>query len=180
MRGVIEGLASPHPLAATLPALYQENDDFAVRFCEALDEVLAPVLLALDNIDAYVDPLTAPSDFLEWLAAWVGIDLDETWPDVKQREQVKNAVELYRWRGTKKGLSDVIELYAGVKPEIEDNGGTVASDGPQGPLPGTPRPHVRITVRVPAGRDVDEGRLHDLVSTAKPAHVPHTIEVVRS
>jgi phage tail-like protein len=179
VRGLIEGLNSPHPLGETLPAMYQQEDDFALRFTDALDEVIAPVMLALDNLDAYLDPMLAPRDFLEWMANWVGIDLDETWPEHKQREQVRSAVNLYRWRGTKKGLADVIRLYCDVEPEIIDNGGTSYSDGPTGPLPGSATPSLHVRVTVPAGRDIDESRLHELVSTAKPGHLPHTIEVIR-
>ncbi len=180
MRGLIEGLTSPHPIGETLPALFQEEDDFALRFTGALDEVIAPVLMALDNLDAYFDPMLAPPDFLEWMATWVGIDLDETWPEHKQRDQVRNAVHLYRWRGTKKGLADVIRLYCDVEPEILDNGGTSYSEGPTGPLPGSPTPSLHVRITLPEGHDIDESRLHDLVTTAKPAHLPHTIEVVRA
>ena len=42
-----------------------------------LDQVLAPVFSTLDGLEAYVDPGTAPSDFLDWLASWVGIELDQ-------------------------------------------------------------------------------------------------------
>jgi len=180
VRGLIEGLSSSHPLGDTLPALFQQEDDFALRFTAALDEVIAPVLLALDNLDAYFDPMLAPHDFLEWLATWVGIDLDETWPEDKQREQVRSAVNLYRWRGTKKGLADVIRLYCDVEPEIIDNGGTSYSEGPTGPLPGSPAPSLHVRVTVPSGRDIDESRLHELVSTAKPAHLAHSIEIIRT
>ena len=178
MRGLVEGLGSPHPLGESLPAMYQENDEFALRFTEALDEVIAPVLLALDNLDAYFDPLVAPRDFLDWLAGWVGIQLDETWPEKKQREQVKNAVELYRWRGTRKGLEDVIELYAGVRPEVTDNGGTIATSAINQPLPGSPDLMLTVTLRVPPDVDIDEGRVNDLIMEAKPAHVPHQLVVV--
>jgi phage tail-like protein len=160
--------------------MFQQEDDFALRFTAALDEVIAPVLLALDNLDAYFDPMLAPPDFLEWMANWVGIDLDETWPEHKQREQVRSAVDLYRWRGTKRGMADVIRLYCDVEPEIIDNGGTSFSEGSTGPLPGSPEPSLHVRVTVPPGRDVDESRLHELVSTAKPAHLPHTIEIVRA
>jgi phage tail-like protein len=179
MRGLIEGLESPHPLGETLPAMYQEHDEFALRFTQALDEVIAPVMLALDNLDAYFDPHVAPRDFLTWLAAWVGIELDETWPEEKQREQVKNAVELYRWRGTRKGLADVIELYIGVRPEVVDNGATTASSTPNEPLPGSPDLMLTVTLRVGPNVDVDEGRVNDLIMEAKPAHVPHQLVLVR-
>jgi len=160
--------------------MYQQEDDFALRFTAALDEVIAPVLLALDNLDAYFDPMLAPPDFLEWLATWVGIDIDETWPEHKQREQVRSAVDLYRWRGTKKGMTDVIRLYCDVEPEIIDNGGTSYSEGPTGPLPGSPTPSLLVRVTIPSGRDIDESRLHELVNTAKPAYLDHSIEIIRT
>src|SRR4051812_4883430 len=85
-RGTVAGLASPHSLAAALPALYQEDDrasthpNMAQRFTSAFDELLAPVFLCLDNVDAYLDPMLAPPDFVDWLAGWLGLDLDENWP----------------------------------------------------------------------------------------------------
>ncbi|MDQ1374536.1 MAG: hypothetical protein QOJ09_1874, partial [Actinomycetota bacterium] len=84
-----------------LPALYQD-DDFALRFTAGLDDVAAPALAVLDNLTAYFDPLLAPSDFLPWLAGWVGIALDENWPEARQRALVARAGELYRSRGTAK------------------------------------------------------------------------------
>ena len=61
MRGTVPGLASPHPLGETLPALYAD-DSFAQRLCQGLDEVLAPLLSTLDCLPAYLDPATAPAD----------------------------------------------------------------------------------------------------------------------
>ena len=180
MRGLIEGLQSPHPLGDTLPAMFQQDDEFALRFTAALDEVLAPIMLALDNVDAYLDPLTAPPDFLRWLAAWVGVELDETWSLERQRQQALQAVAQYRWSGTRRGLVDAIRLYLDVEPEVIDNGGTSFSELPGGPLPGSPQPDLLVRVTVPAGRDVDEARLNELVIQTKPAHVPHRIEVVRT
>ena len=71
MRALLPELPSPRPLALMLPALLQ-GDDFCVRFTEGLDPVLAPVFSTIDNLDAYTDPATTPSDFLTWLAGWFG------------------------------------------------------------------------------------------------------------
>ena len=48
MRGMVEELASPHPLTDTLPSMLQE-DPFAGSLCGSFDELLAPVLLTLDT-----------------------------------------------------------------------------------------------------------------------------------
>ena len=75
----MKALVSPHPLGAYLPALYQE-DEFAQRWTSGLDVVLAPIFHSMDNIEAYLDPRLAPADFLDWLASWMGLVADETWP----------------------------------------------------------------------------------------------------
>lgn len=179
MRGLIEGLTTPHELATALPAIFHE-DPFAMRLTAALDEVLAPELLAIDNIDAYLDPYTAPVDFLEWLSGWVGIVLDETWTVEQQRDMVARATRLYSLRGTREGLASTVALYTGAEPEIEDSGGTVVSFFADGPLPGSETPALLVRAHVAPGRTVEPQRLEHLVEAAKPAHLPHTIEIVQS
>jgi phage tail-like protein len=179
MRGPIEGLDSPHPLGTDLPGLFQE-DDFAQRFTSALDAVLAPVFCTLDNLEAYFDPCLAPSDFVAWLAGWVGLTLDENWPPERQRALIAEAAQLYRWRGTAKGLAAHVALYTGAEPEVVDSGGCNWSATPGGSLPGTTEARVTVRVRVPAPSAVDRRRLDAIVATAKPAHVVHEIEVLQS
>ena len=99
MRGLVPSLATPHPLGATLPGLYLD-DDFAQRFLSGLDDVVAPIFSTVDNFDSYLDPALAPDDFLEWLAGWVGIALDDSWDEGRRRAIVARATELYRMRGT--------------------------------------------------------------------------------
>ncbi|HEV8546612.1 MAG TPA: phage tail protein, partial [Candidatus Limnocylindrales bacterium] len=129
MRGSIAGLASPHPLGPALPAIYQ-GDDFAQAMLNALDEVLAPVVSTLDNLESYFDPHLTPDDFLTWLGSWVGIAIDETWSMERRREAVARAVELYRLRGTATGLAQQIEIHTGGTVEIVENGGTAWSIDP--------------------------------------------------
>src|SRR5262249_43431721 len=88
-------LGSPDPIVGMRPAVYQE-DEFTGRFTAGLDEVIAPVLAALDCLDAYVDPTVSPPDFLDWLASWVGIRLHEAIPLARRRILVANAVRLHR------------------------------------------------------------------------------------
>jgi len=173
---MVEGLPNPHPIGVALPAVFQE-DDFSQRFASAFDDVLAPVVATLDNTPAYLDPGLTPADFLEWLAGWVGAVLDENWPLERQRTFVAQAVELYRWRGTVKGLSALVALYAGVEPEIIDTGEVGWSPSPNGRVPGEPEPRMTIRLRVSDRSAVNVERLDAIVRAAKPAHVPHQIEL---
>jgi phage tail-like protein len=177
VRGLIEGLASPHPIGMLLPAAYLE-DNFAQRLTAGLDDVLAPVFATLTNLAAYVDPRVAPIDFVEWLAGWVGLALDQTWPPDRQRALIRQASDLYRLRGTAKGIAAHVALYLQIEPEIEESGGAAWSPVPGGSIPGAAVPSLKVRVRVPDPASVDVHRLDAVIRTAKPAHVLHDIEVV--
>jgi phage tail-like protein len=177
MRGTVPGLASPHPLGDTLPALYAD-DSFAQRLCQGLDEVLAPVLLALDCLPAYLDPATAPTDVLEWLATWVGVTAAAEMPITQRRELVAAAAQLYVSRGTLSAIRTAIELSTGQTPEIIESGGTAWSAETDAALPGGPDP--RVTMRLEAtDRSIDESLLRALITAFVPAHVPWRLELVR-
>lgn len=178
MRALVPGLASAHPLGPTLPAIYQD-DDFAQRFLDALDAVVAPIYSTLDNFDAYLDPWLTPDDFLSWLAGWVGIAFDERWDEGRRRAIVARAVELYRMRGTAVGLAGQVEIQTGGSVEIAENGATAWSVDAGGALPGSPEPLVVVRVTVADPKAVDPARLDALVAAAKPAHVLHRIELVK-
>lgn len=179
MRGTLDGLAPAQSLGSALPAVYQE-DDFTQRFLAGLDVVVAPVFAVIDNIDAYLDPDLAPPDFLTWLATWVGVAPDERWDEARTRAIVGSAVDLYRMRGTAAALQAQIELETGGQVEIIENGATGWSVDAAGELPGSPEPIIVVRVMVTDPRSIDPLRLDGLVARAKPAHVPHRIEVVKA
>jgi phage tail-like protein len=177
MRAGIPGIASPHPIGLALPALYLE-DDFVQRFTAALDEVIAPVLLTLDCLEAYLDPALAPDDFLDWLAGWIAAPVDEAWPVALRREVIGQAVELHRWRGTPQGVTAEIRLLTGGEVELTDSGGVSWSATPTGAPPADEPAQVRVRVRVADRSGVDQRRLREMVAHAVPAHVRTTVEVV--
>jgi phage tail-like protein len=174
-RRQVDGLAVRSPLGQALPAMFHE-DQFAQRLCDGLDAVLAPVPSTIDSFWAYLDPELAPLDFVEWLATWVGVELDQTWPEERRRELVASAVAFYSRRGTAAGLAELIELYTGVRPEIDDTGGVAWSAAPGTALPGSGQPVVTVRLEAEEG-SVDQRRLENIVVTNKPAHVAHRIEL---
>ena len=177
MRTGIHGLPTPHPIADHLPAVYLD-DDFTQRFTVALDEVLAPVFATLDGLPGYLDPRLSPPDFLDWLAGWVALEVDESWTQRQRRELVANAVELHRWRGTRRGLAAHVALLTGGAVEITDSGGCVSAGRPEGPLPGDGPARVLVRVRVADPENVDRQRLQAAVVASVPAHVAVTVEVL--
>ena len=108
-----------------LPSLYQDGD-FGMRFVGALEELLDPIVAILDALPAHFDPNFAPPDVLSLLAAWLGVDLDETQNIKHQREMVRRSAELARRRGTVRGLDLALKLhFPDVPMRVEDNGGVI-------------------------------------------------------
>jgi phage tail-like protein len=177
MRGTIDGLRSPAPLAASLPAMLRE-DPFARALCAGLDEVLAPVLLSLDAFPAYLDLTTTPDDTLPWLGQWVGMVVDSGEDLARQRGLLGSASALHAIRGTRRGIELAIEAALGLEAEVVETGAASWSATPGGDFPGEARPAVVVTVRAGEDDDLDEDRLDALVRSLKPAHVAHRILIV--
>lgn len=175
-RGLVPGLASPYPIGETLPGVFR-GDSFTQRWCAALDDVLAPIVATLDSFPAYLDPATAPEDLLPWLAGWMGIALDGHQSAERQRELVQIGVELLQWRGTARGIRAAVLALFDVDPELVESGGTTSSPQPGTALPGRDRPGLLVRLRVPRPDEFDVRRLDALVDMAKPAHLPHRVEI---
>lgn len=180
-RAAVPGLPSRYPIGELLPALYAD-DDLAQRFTAGLDTVLAPVLSTLDNLPAYVDPALAPADFLPWLASWVGVEADPAWPVELRRAVVARAVELHRWRGTRRGLVERLRLVCGVHAEVRDGGGATWSAEPGAALPPPPTGELLVRVwpvRADDGVDaVDAHRVLEVASASCPVHLTCRVEVL--
>ena len=70
--------------------------------------------------------------FVDWLAGWVALDLDESWSVAQRRELVARAVHVHRFRGTRKGLAEHVWLLTGGRVDVADSGGVTVSQRPSG------------------------------------------------
>ena len=185
MRGLVPDVRNRRSIGATLPAMLQE-DLFLQRFTAGLDDVLTPLSVTLDCLDRYVDPAIAPEDFLVWLAAWVGLELDPRWPVEVRRSLLRSVAEVQDTRGTATGLRDEVALLTGCEVVVCDPGGVAVSARSGGALPtdGSTGATAGVVVRVldpPADlRDPTSetrARLDRAVRAAVPAHLSVTVEV---
>ncbi|MEE1783207.1 phage tail protein [Streptomyces sp. SP17BM10] len=176
-RAAVPGLPSPHPIGELLPALFAD-DDFAQRFTAGLDTVLAPVFATLDNLPAYFGPRLAPADFLEWLATWVAVDVDPAWPEEVRRTMVGRAMELHRWRGTRRGLVERLRLVLGAGAEIADGGGVSWSTVPGAALPPAGGGEVLVRVWPLSGADLDAEQVLTVVRAGCPVHLTYRVEIL--
>lgn len=188
-----------HPnsaLLAQLPALYTESPSpisyrapyedrpFFERYLRGFDDALEPTQEMLANLALFFDPDETASDVLPWLSTWVSLVLDENWPQLKRRRLIKEAVELYRWRGTRWGLSRYLELYTGILPEINDQPFTGMRLGPgallgRSTVLGDVPPHTFVlTLAVTGPNQVNEQSVHEIIQASKPAHAAYELRIV--
>ncbi len=100
-----------------LPSIYRD-DELMGRFLMLFESFWEPVGRQIDGLSYYFDPEITPSEFLPWLASWIDLILDEQWPEDRRRKLLQSAIPLFRKRGTRQGLAEYLEIFAGVQPEI--------------------------------------------------------------
>jgi phage tail-like protein len=177
MRGTVDGLSTSTPLLTRLPGVLQD-DPFVELLCGVVDELLAPVLLTLDSLEAYVDPALTPEDFLPWLGGWVGFDAGAGWSAERTRHLIALATAMHAGRGTIEGVRFAVSVAAGsgASVVVEDTGGVSVSTVPDGRPPAGSRAGVSIEIRASesAGQEYQQ-RLRSVVAAAVPASVPFTV-----
>ncbi len=161
-------------LRAGLPAVYQESD-FGMRFIGGLEELLDPIVAVLDALPAHFDPDHAPRDILNLLAAWLGVDLDESQEIRHQREMVRRAADIGRKRGTVAGIELALSLaFPNVPLRVEDQGG-VRWSLDQHPVDAPP-PSFVVYCDKPVGEDVQAG-IARCIEQHKPVGTSYRLRV---
>ncbi|MCB8968568.1 MAG: phage tail protein I [Ardenticatenaceae bacterium] len=146
-----------------LPDIYWDKENtFIPRFLALLESILAPIEWNIDNFYLFLDPRTAPLSFLPWLANWFEITFDGSWDEAQMRTLLQEAHQIYRLRGTSWALSRVLEIYTGVKPEIDDTNKNLAA--------------YTFSVHIPLReRQVNRAMIEHIIDVNKPAHTSYTL-----
>jgi phage tail-like protein len=176
-----------------LPAVYH-RDELMGRFLMLFESFWDPIEKQVAQIPAYLDPRMTPRELLPWLASWFSLELDEYCPDAQRRDLVRQAMSLYRRRGTRTGLQDHLRAYTGEKVEVIEhraNNFVLGTEGKLGPgiaLGTQNRPHT-FTVVLETQPDLpgDEkgarnaseriAAIKRIIDAEKPAHTGYTLRV---
>lgn len=97
-----------------LPDIYREESDdssFLARFLSLFESVFVDMEAEIERRGKYFDPEQIPADSLSWLNEWLAVEQGEEWPETARREYLARAPELYKQRGTRRGLEAAVGLY---------------------------------------------------------------------
>ena len=174
--GNVPSLEEPGRLLKYLPDIYAD-DSFLAGFLGLFDSFWLPLERQIGQMHRYFDPVVTPSELLPWLGTWVDLVLDENWPEERRRALIGAAADLYRRRGTVKGLRDYLAVYMGLTPQILEDGDAA------NPF------HFTVVFHVPAANagatggspaPIDEARLRQIINQEKPAHTTYSLQVERT
>jgi phage tail-like protein len=129
-----EGLTTPAISQLTLeydhegylqyfPAIYRDDPikrAFLERFLALYESFFDDTEQLIRSLSLLFDSQSAPLEFLDWLAGWLALDLDERWSEEKKRRALATAFELYGRRGTPAGLREALQFFAGVQAHIDE------------------------------------------------------------
>ena len=175
-----------------LPAVYREVD-FIGRFIKIFEQTYQPIMDSFNVMWANLDPLTAPKALLPFLAHWVGWSVEASWELPQQRRLIRRAIELYRWRGTRKGLRLYLHLYTGLPldedlPESDKRIGIIEAFGPgfvlgaadlgERAILGGGKPyHFSVKLRPKHPNSLDEELVRRVIDQEKPAFSTYDLAI---
>jgi phage tail-like protein len=197
----------PGEILQYLPAIYQAADEHSLlsHLLAAFENVLlkrshgnsgeaAAVEELVADLARYFDPKRAPSDFLPWLAGWAAMTLRADLTESRQRDIIARIIPLYGKRGTRRGISEMVELFTGGTVEIEEPADPEFQIGDHSTIGrdtylGGPPPHMFQVIFSPPEDHSYQGKEYvqrmqldieiarSVIDMAKPAHTWYTFEI---
>ncbi|MFT6145609.1 MAG: phage tail-like protein [Myxococcota bacterium] len=96
------------------------DEDPMRRFLFLFQHMMTRITNQIDNLADLTNPLLCEPKFLPWLASWVGFELDESLPIHQQRELVRRAIRLYRTRGTRAGIEEMVRVLTSAPVRVRE------------------------------------------------------------
>ena len=129
---------TPSKLLDYLPEIYRDQE-FLSSYLSAFEKILIgrkddlriPAIApgtssrsleeTIANIATLFDPITTPKDFLPWLASWAALSLRADLDPEQQGSFIANIIRLYRRRGTKDNLIELLKIFTKTTPQVNEN-----------------------------------------------------------
>lgn len=104
-----------------LPEIYKEeenNSKFLERFLGIFQSMYVDLEDKIDNTPLKYDVDHTTKDFLTWIGDWLSLKNASIWSEEKLRKLIKEAVRIYKMKGTKRAVAKMVKEYIGVEPII--------------------------------------------------------------
>jgi phage tail-like protein len=189
-----------------LPAIYQDDSGETLfsRFLRAFEILLLDVTIEageLGETDA-VEPLErkiarlhlvfnaeqTPEEFLPWLAEWAALSFRAELSSARRRKLLSHIIPLYRIRGTRKYLEELLTLCLEATCSVSDTElpalqvGRYSTVGSDTRIGGGPPHFFRVRMVAPKLSPLEvkvQGDLAvEIIELAKPAHTYYDLEIV--
>jgi phage tail-like protein len=153
---------------------------------EGIPGLLGGVERTFEPGPGLADGRRAPEEFLDWLSGWVALSLRADVAPERQRVLIANALRLYRIRGTKAGLEELIGLYTTLGATVREAGprlqiGVHSTVGVDTSVNGGAPHYFRLTVRLPTTSPDEIAAQRRIVTSIidaeKPAHTYYTLDI---
>lgn len=107
-----------------LPEAYQPRpgeSPFVERYLSIFQSLYSDLDQEIRDVARCLDPDVVEGAYLEWLSGWLDVEDRYLWPQEKLRTLVRRGVELYRIRGTRRYVVEMVELYTGHTPWVVEH-----------------------------------------------------------
>ena len=108
-----------------LPEVYQADPagkDFTERFLSVFQSLYDDLDEEIRTVSRCLDPDAVGREYLEWLAGWLDVEDVYLWSEEQLRTLVRRGMELYRIRGTRRYVCEMVRLYTGQEPWVVEHG----------------------------------------------------------
>jgi len=171
-----------------LPSIYQKSQfldsEFLREFLWIFQHVFGGLERKLEGLPDIFRAYETDPEFLPWLASWVAMTLDDGWPEAKKRRLVKNAIQLYKVRGTVRGVKLFVMLFTDVEPGIRENEyplrgfrvGSTSRIGIDVIIPPVKLSHCFVVEMPVTFEDTSNEmvlKIHDVIRAERPAHTQY-------
>jgi phage tail-like protein len=147
------------------------EDEFLVRFLSIFQDVADTVMDQIDSLPHMFDATVAPVSMVRTLGRWIGLDwVDPSLPDDLQRRIVREYFSLLRWRGTRRGMQQLLELISEAPAVVTETGG-IYGEGE------TPAGIGHVVLRVESSGWATDADLLRIVCAELPASVTFELYV---
>jgi phage tail-like protein len=146
---------------------------------QGLEEIIA-------DIYTLFDAEQTREGFLPWLADWVALSLRADWTSAQKRDFLSHAAKRYRQRGTKSNLEELLQIYTGLVPAIEEGApafqiGDYSTVGVNSQI-NVSAPyyfHISVNMPIPDPTILERQRqiIGDLIELQKPAHTTYDLTI---